>query len=186
MDAAATAVLAFSMSMDAFAAAIGKGAALRRPHLTEALRTGLIFGVVEAITPIIGWAVGVAAVAWIAQIDHWVAFALLGVLGVHMACKALSSTDREPAPRHSLSKLVLTAFATSLDAMAVGISLAVIQVDIAAAATAIGLATFLMATIGTLTGHWLGPALGRGAEFAGGLCLVAIGLKILLDHTLGA
>src|SRR6185503_16200978 len=98
MDAAATAVLAFSMSMDAFAAAIGKGAALRRPHLTEALRTGLIFGAVEAIT----------------RIDHWIAFALLGVLGIHLACKALSSSVREPAPRHSLSKLVLTAVATSL------------------------------------------------------------------------
>jgi manganese efflux pump family protein len=187
MNAAATLVLAFSMSMDAFAAAVGKGAALHRPRLTEALRTGLIFGVIEALTPVLGWFGGVAAAVWIKQIDHWMAFVVLGLLGGRMALKAVWRGESEPMPvRHSLGLLVLTAVATSLDAMAVGVTLAFINADIITTAAAIGLATFLMATIGTLAGRWIGPMFGRVAEALGGICLIGIGIKILWDHTVGA
>jgi putative Mn2+ efflux pump MntP len=187
MNAAAIVVLAFSMSMDAFAAALGKGAALRRPPIAEALRTGLIFGLVEAATPVIGWVIGAAAAAWVGKVDHWVTFGILGLIGLHMAYKAVHGRDDRPAPtRHSLGILLMTAIATSLDAMAVGVTLAFVNVDIMTAAAAIGCATFLMATIGTLAGRWLGPLFGRGAEFIGGLCLIGIGAKILFDHTIGA
>jgi putative Mn2+ efflux pump MntP len=183
MNAAATIVLAFSMSMDAFAASLAKGAVLHRPRFSEALRTGAIFGVVEAITPLIGWAGGIAAAAWINQVDHWVAFVILGLLGVRMVFKAIWHRSDEPAPRrHSLVMLLTTAVATSLDAMAVGVSLAFINVDIVTTAAAIGLATFLMATIGTVAGRWIGPVFGRGAEALGGMCLIGIGAKILFDH----
>lgn len=187
MNAAALVILAFSMSMDAFAAALGKGAALHRPHVLEALRTGLIFGVVEAATPLIGWVAGAAAAAWISRVDHWVAFALLGLLGLRMLVKALrgGAEDAPPPARHSLGVLMLTAVATSLDALVIGVTLAFVNVDILSAAGAIGLATFLMATVGTLVGRWIGPIFGRAAEAAGGLCLIGIGTKILLDH-LGA
>src|ERR1700710_3257169 len=103
MNAAATIVLAFSMSMDAFAASLAKGAVLNRPRFSEALRTGAIFGVVEAITPLIGWAGGIAAAAWINQVDHWVAFVILGLLGARMVFKAIWHRSDGPAPgRHSL------------------------------------------------------------------------------------
>ncbi len=187
MNAAAMTVLAFSMSMDAFAAALGKGAVLHRPRFAEALRTGLIFGLVEAATPILGWIGGVAAAAWIADIDHWLAFTILGLLGGRMVFKAIWRGESEAAPlRHSFAVLALTAIATSLDAMAVGVTLAFINVDIVTAAAAIGLATFLMATIGTVAGRWLGPVFGRGAEALGGVCLMGIGTRILIEHTLGA
>ncbi len=187
MNATAITVLAFSMSMDAFAAALGKGAALHRPRMLEAVRTGLIFGVVEASTPIIGWIAGTAAVAWVARIDHWIAFVILCLLGLQMAARALRGRHQEPARvRHSLRLLLVTAIATSLDAMAVGMTLALVSVDIVTAALAIGLATFMMTTVGTLAGRWIGPLFGRGAELVGGLCLIGIGGKILFDHTLGS
>ncbi|CAH2600994.1 Mn(2(+)) exporter [Rhodovastum atsumiense] len=186
MSAAAIVALAFSMSMDSFAAALGKGAALNRPCLAEALRTGMIFGAVEAITPILGWTAGLVAAAWVARIDHWAAFIILGLIGGQMVFKALCGKDESaPVPeRHSLGVLILTAIATSLDAMAVGITLAFINVDIVSAALAIGLATFLMATLGTLASRWMGPVFGRAAELVGGLCLIAIGTRILIEHTL--
>lgn len=187
MSPVAIVALAFGMSMDSFAAALGKGAALKRPRFAEALRTGLIFGLVEATTPVLGWLAGAAAATWVSQVDHWVAFAILAVLGSQMIYNALASRDKPKlAPtQHSLGVLVLTAIATSLDALAVGVTLAFVGIDIAAAASAIGLATFLMATLGTMAGRWLGPAFGRGAELLGGLCLIGIGTKILIEHTLG-
>jgi putative Mn2+ efflux pump MntP len=186
MNAAAMTVLALSMSMDSFAAALGKGAALQKPRFVEALRTGLIFGVIEGITPVLGWIAGVAAAAWITEIDHWVAFVILGLLGGRMVNNAIRRSESKVAPtRHSFGLLLITAIATSLDAMAVGVTLAFINVDIMVAALSIGLATFLMAVVGTVASRWIGPIFGRGAELLGGLCLIAIGIKILIEHTLG-
>lgn len=186
MNAAALTVLAFSMSMDAFAASLGKGAALTRPRALEALRTGFIFGLIEAATPVIGWVIGAAATSWVAVVDHWLAFAILGALGLHMCHAAWRRGEDRPAQaRHSVVILATTALATSLDAMAVGVTLAFVNVSIVAAAAAIGLATGLMTAIGTYAGRWLGPAFGRGAEFIGGLCLIGIGTKILIEHTIG-
>jgi putative Mn2+ efflux pump MntP len=183
MNSVATIVLAFSMSMDAFAAALGKGAVLRRPPLIEALRTGFIFGIVEAVTPLIGWLAGSFAAAWITQIDHWLAFLILGWLGTNMALGALRRGGNEPvSSRHSVNRLLLTAIGTSIDAMAVGVTLAFIEVDIWTACAAIGLATFIMAATGTMIGRWTGPLLGKSAEMLGGLCLIAIGSKILIEH----
>lgn len=184
MSAAATVLLAFAMSLDAFAAALGKGAALQRPRLSEALRTGAVFGAIEAATPVLGWAVELAAAAWMNAVDHWVAFLLLGLLGVRMIHHALRREEAGKPERHSLRTLVTTAFATSIDAFAVGVTLALIGADIVVSAIAIGLATFLMAAIGTWGARFVGQRFGRMAEVAGGLCLIAIGLKILLEHTL--
>lgn len=187
MGAAATILLAFSMAMDAFAAALGKGAALHRPRLTEALRTGLIFGLVEAATPVLGWMAGVAAAAWIVRIDHWVAFTLLAAIGGRMALQALWRPQADAAPgQHSLGLLLLTATATSLDALAVGVMLAFIKVDIITTAAAIGAATFVMASLGMAVGRWLGPIFGRVAEVLGGVWLIGIGTKILIEHTIAA
>ncbi len=186
MNLSATLILAFGMSMDAFAASIGKGAALKNPHIREAFRTGLIFGSIEAITPIIGWALGLAASQYIIQWDHWVAFSLLTVLGGMMIFEGYKAPEEKEEQqqnhRHSFWVLATTAVATSLDAMAVGVTLAFLQVNIVHTAMAIGLATMLMVTIGMLLGRYIGPLLGKRAEILGGVMLIGIGFNILAEH----
>jgi len=185
MNPLATAVLAFSMSADAFAATLAKGAALDRPKLSEALRTGLLFGLVEATTPVIGWACGRAASGYIEAIDHWVAFTLLTLLGLRMLWQSLRrAAELEKPRRHPLGVLLATAVGTSLDALAVGVTLAFIDADILTSALAIGLATFIMGTLGVMLGRVAGNRFGRVAEALGGLGLVVIGAKILIEHTL--
>ncbi len=186
MSPSALLALSFGMSVDAFAAALGKGAALDRPRLTEALRTGMVFGVVEAITPMIGWAAGLAASAHVQAVDHWLAFLLLGGIGLHMLWNARTGAgaDQPRKQRHGLRLLLATALGTSLDAMAVGVTLAFLEANILVAAAAIGLATALMATCGMLLGRLLGGRFGRCAEAFGGLALIALGASILLEHTL--
>lgn len=186
MSALSTAVLALSMSADAFAASVSKGTALRRPKLTEALRTGLIFGGVETLTPLIGWGLGLAATQLISQFDHWIAFIILGGLGVKLIYESRTGEGDEPAKakprRHGFGVLVLTAIGTSIDALAVGVTLAFVQANIVVTALSIGFATFCMTTIGLMTGHYIGQKAGRWAELLGGLGLIAIGSIILAEH----
>lgn len=188
MNFLSTTALALAMSTDAFAAAIGKGTALQKPRWSEALRTGAIFGIIETITPVAGWALGLAAVNAVKAWDHWIAFALLGALGLHMV---LAGLKKEPDPaaaeaakptRHSFMRLALTGFATSIDAMAVGVGLAFIDVDIVAVAAAIGFATFVMVTLGVMLGRVMGAVVGKRAEVLGGLVLMAVGAAILVEH----
>jgi putative Mn2+ efflux pump MntP len=180
-----TVVLAFSMSADAFAAALGKGAALDRPRLSEALRTGVVFGTIEAITPVMGWAAGLSASSYITAVDHWIAFALLAAIGAKMIWESARGRDARCKPnRHSLKILVATAIGTSIDAMAVGVTLAFIDGDIVVPALAIGCATLLMATAGILIGRFIGEKFGRIAEGIGGVGLTVIGAKILIEHML--
>ena len=175
-------ILAFSMSADAFAASLSKGVSLRKPRLSEAVRIGFIFGVVETITPVIGWCIGLAASGFIESIDHWVAFFILLAVGGYMILEGLQKEHGEKKESHKLSMLILTAIGTSIDAMAVGVSLALIDINIWMMAGMIGAATFVMATIGIMTGHYIGMKWGKIAEIFGGLCLITIGSKILFEH----
>lgn len=185
MNIASTVLLAFAMSTDAFAAAVGKGAALQRPQLREALRTGLIFGVIEALTPLIGWALGKAAAPYVTAWDHWIAFGLLLLLGLRMIQSGFSapSPESDKPERHGFWLLAATGFATSIDAMAVGAGLAFIDVNILSTAATIGMATLIMVTLGVMVGRFLGKAVGQRAEIVGGVILVAIGALILAEHT---
>ncbi len=185
MNLASTALLALAMSTDAFAAAIGKGTALQRPRWSEALRTGMIFGAIEAMTPVAGWLLGIAAASHVQAWDHWIAFALLSVLGVRMILAGLTSAhdDETPKPaRHSFWLLAVTGFATSIDAMAVGVGLAFLDTDIVPIAAAIGLTTLVMVTAGVMLGRVLGTVAGKRAEMVGGLLLIGIGAAILREH----
>lgn len=182
-------VLAFSMSADACAAAMARGASTR-PTLATAIRSGAVFGIVEALTPLLGWAVGLAASGYIAAIDHWVAFVLLGVVGGKMTLEAArrlvraGEVEDDPQPRNSgLLSLVLTAVATSIDAAAVGVTLALVNVNILSVSLAIGAATFTMATAGLLVGRAFGARFGPIVELIGGIGLIAIGTGILFEHT---
>lgn len=185
MNLLATVALALAMSTDAFAVAVGKGAALQRPHFREALRTGAIFGVIEGLTPVIGWALGHWAAPYVQAWDHWIAFTLLGVLGLRMMREGLSGADDDgdgkPAS-HSFWLLAVAGFATSIDAMAVGVGLAFIDANIVTTAGAIGLSTFIMVTLGVMVGRGLGKLVGKRAEIVGGLVLIAIGALILYEH----
>lgn len=176
-------VLAFSMSMDAFAVSVGRGAALGRPRFSETLRTGVVFGVVEAITPLIGWAAGVAAARFVTAVDHWIAFGLLAAVGINMLRAAMSTAqEEEKKPGMSFAMLIATAIGTSLDAMAVGVSLAFLEVNILVIAVAIGAATFLMASGGMLVGRLIGERFGRYAEGVAGVALIILGSTILYEH----
>lgn len=185
MTFSALLILALGMSMDAFAVAIGKGAALQRPQLREALRTGLIFGAIETLTPLVGWSLGQFATHFVAHWSHWIAFTLLCFLGGRMliaGCQQQPAHPCAPAAQHGLWLLITTAIATSLDAMAIGVSLAFMQVNILLTALLIGLSTFTLTTVGILVGRLIGPLLGKRAEILGGVVLIAIGGQILWNH----
>jgi manganese efflux pump family protein len=181
----ATIILAFGMSMDSFAAALSKGACLKHPTLKEAVRIGIIFGAIEFVTPILGWALGYVASSYVMAWDHWIIFGLLSLLGGRMIIAGLNSDNSEdcsPPERHGVMVLVLTAIATSLDALAVGVGLAFLQVNILTTSLMIGLMTAVMATAGVILGRFIGPILGRWSEILGGLVLIGIGTTILLQH----
>lgn len=185
MNFLATAAIALAMSTDAFAVAIGKGAALHRPQIREALRTGAIFGVIEGLTPVVGWLLGRVAAPYVEAWDHWIAFVLLGVLGLRMIKESLSgdADEEEEKPNsHSFWVLAITGFATSIDAMAVGAGLAFVDANIASTASAIGFCTFVMVTLGVMLGRGLGKLVGKRAELVGGIVLIAIGSMILYEH----
>ena len=181
-------LLALAMSTDAFAAAIGKGASLHKPSFSEALRTGAIFGTIEAITPVIGWALGLAAAAYVKAFDHWIAFLLLGGLGLRMIHGSLArdAVEKEKPSRHSFWVIAATGLGTSIDAMAVGVGLAFLSVNIVPIAIAIGMTTFVAVTLGVMLGRVLGRIVGKRAELLGGLVLIAIGVMILVEHLTGA
>ncbi len=186
MSVLSTALLALSMSADAFAVSIGKGVAQDKPQLKEAARTGMVFGLTEGCAPIIGWIAGSVAAQFIQEVDHWVAFVILGLIGLHMIVEGVRNEHCEveiQKPRdQKLLMLVATAVGTSIDSVAVGVSLAFVEANIWIAAASIGLATFTMSTLGIMIGHRVGCKFGRYAEILGGLCLILIGLKILCDH----
>ncbi|WP_305806283.1 manganese efflux pump MntP family protein [Stenotrophomonas sp. YIM B06876] len=186
-------LIGIAMSTDAFAAAIGKGAAMRRPRLRDALRAGLIFGTIEAFTPVIGWLLGRAAAGYMEAWDHWIAFGLLGALGTHMIIAGLRPDPEENAVpaqddgrRHGFWLLAATGLATSIDAMAIGVGLAFLDVNIAVVAAVIGLCTLTMVTIGIMLGRVVGTLVGKRAEVIGGVILIVIGASILYQHLYGA
>ena len=178
-------LLGFAMSTDAFAAAIGKGAAMTRPRFGQALRAGLIFGVIEAITPVLGWLLGRSASRYIEAWDHWIAFGLLLLLGLHMNWNGLKPDSDEPvdeARKHGVVALAITGLSTSIDALAVGVGLAFVDIPIAVVAVVIGLCTFSMVTLGIMLGRVLGAMVGKRAEVVGGIILIGVGAAILYGH----
>lgn len=179
--------LSFAMSTDAFAAAIGKGATLYKPQFLQALRIGILFGLIEASITLLGWLIGNIAASFIEQWDHWLAFFLLLALGIHMIYSGMKEDGEEGEPdakttKQSFYLVALTAVATSIDSLAVGIGLAFIQVNIWVAAGAIGTATLVMVTLGVLLGKAIGSVVGRRAEIIGGVILILVGAAILYEH----
>jgi putative Mn2+ efflux pump MntP len=179
--------LAIALAMDAFAVALGCGLTLERLTGRHLFRLGFHFGLFQALMPIIGWLAGLTVQEWIESYDHWVAFGLLGFVGGKMiyeayqdeACRA---TREDPTRGMSL---VMLSLATSIDALAVGLSLAIVGISVWFPALIIGLIAGIMTVAGMLLGRRVACSWGRRVEIVGGLILIGIGLKILWEHTLG-
>lgn len=171
------------MSADAFAAALARGA-VERPAWLRSVYVGLTFGVIEGILPIVGWAIGFFAAQFIEAVDHWIAFALLAGVGSHMILESFHQADDTESGPKALSfwALVATAIGTSIDAAAVGVSLALLEVNIYFIALCIGLTTFAMATTGLLAGRYIGSQVGSIVGRMAGFALIGLGTKILLEH----
>lgn len=180
--------LGASLSVDAFAAALGKGAEQPKARWSDAIRVGLVFGFFEALTPAIGWTLGYLVNDWIADWDHWVSFFLLLGIGGHMVAQTLRGTHTAEASaaqaeeKPNYLKLSLTAIATSIDAAAVGVTLALMDVNIWIACLVIGGTTSFVATGGVMLGKRVGSYLGNYATVIGGIVLIVIGSSILYQH----
>lgn len=173
-------LIAVGLSMDAFAVSICKGLSLKRLKVRHAALVGLYFGGFQALMPMIGWALGYRFERVIASVDHWVAFFLLAVIGVGMIRESRESEELNDDL--SFRTMVVLAVATSIDALAVGITFAFLRVRILPAAGLIGVTTFLLSALGVYIGHVFGLKYKAKAELAGGIILILIGLKILLEH----
>ena len=180
-------VLGVGLSMDAFAVSVCKGLGMRKLDKKQALIIGLYFGGFQALMPLIGWLLGSQFQQYITSIDHWIAFILLGFIGGKMMVEAVREWNEEEtvevmdAPIDHKNMFVL-AVATSIDALAVGITFAFLNTPIIEAITIIGITTMVLSIIGVIVGNFFGSRYKSKAEFIGGLILVLLGLKILLEH----
>ncbi|MDO5799994.1 MAG: manganese efflux pump MntP family protein [Eubacteriales bacterium] len=180
-------LLGIGLAMDAFAVSVCKGLGMRRLNKKQALIIGLYFGGFQALMPLIGWLIGSQFQKYITSIDHWIAFILLGFIGGKMMIEAIREWNEEEtvevmdAPLDHKNMFVL-AVATSIDALAVGITFAFLDTPIIEAITIIGITTMVISIIGVVVGNFFGSRYKSKAEFIGGLILVLLGLKILLEH----
>ena len=176
-------LLAIALSMDAFAVAIARGAGGDSGG-RAALRLGLAFGLAQGLMPLVGWWLGVTFADLLAAIDHWIAFVLLAILGVRMILEGTSQVDTVVEQRRSLSLLglIVASVATSIDAAVAGMSLQFIGQPVFVACLIIGGVTALLCFAGVMIGSSVGVGLGKRAEVAGGIILLGIGIRILVDH----
>jgi len=172
-------LLALALAMDAFAVALTQGARFR-PDLRGGLAIALTFGLFQAVMPLAGWGIGTAAFAYVAAVDHWIAFALLAVLGLRMLRG--DAAEQGGAIAVSGAGLLIAGIATSLDALAAGIALPTLGTAPLAAAGVIGAVTFALSGAGVLLGRRAGESWGHWAERAGGIILIGLGCRILAEH----
>ena len=186
MDLLTVFFIAWGLSMDAMAVALASGCAAREIPWRPALRMAFFFGFFQMLMPVAGWLAGLGFKNVIARVDHWLAFLLLLFIGVKMIREARRPRDCRPRDNpQSLPVLLGLAVATSIDALAVGLSFSLLAVEIITPVLIIGLVTFLLSFLGVLAGHKFGTLIARKVEIIGGMVLIAIGLKILLEHLRG-
>ena len=173
-------ILAVGLSMDAFAVSVCKGLSVKKMEPKHALICGAYFGGFQALMPTIGYLLGSQFESMITQIDHWIAFVLLGIIGINMIKE--SREDEELNASFDVKTMLALAVATSIDALAVGVTFAFLHVNIVWAVTFIGCTTFILSAIGVKVGNVFGMKYKSKAEFVGGLILILMGIKILLEH----
>lgn len=175
-------LIGVGLSMDAFAVSICKGLAMKKIDMKKLCIVGLWFGGFQALMPVIGFFLGMQFKDRISSIDHWIAFILLGIIGVNMIREAIKNNEEETDDSLKFTTMLLLAIATSIDALAVGVTFAFLNVKIALAVGIIGVTTFVLSAIGVKIGHVFGEKHKSKAELAGGIILILLGVKILIEH----
>jgi len=183
MDIITVVLIAFGLAMDAFAVSITSGATIKHLRINNALKIAAFFGSFQAFMPMIGWLAGLGLRDFILGVDHWIAFVLLSLIGFKIIYEStkLHSSEREVAPI-SVYVLLTLSIATSIDALAVGVSFAFLKVAIATPIIVIGTVTFLLSFLGASVGHRIGHFFENKIATVGGLILISIGIKILVEH----
>ena len=175
-------LIGIGLAMDAFAVAVCKGLSMKKFDTKKALIIGLYFGIFQGGMPVLGYLLGTTFESFITRIDHWIAFVLLTTIGANMIREAFSNETNTNNDLVDFKTMLPLAIATSIDALAVGITFAFLKVNIIAASLTIGITTFIMSFLGSKIGNKFGTKYEKKAEFIGGLILIIIGLKILLEH----
>lgn len=180
-------LIGVGLSMDAFAVSLCKGLGMKRLDMRQAVIIGVFFGGFQALMPVIGWALGKQFESYITSIDHWIAFALLAFIGGKMLFDALRGIGydgpvEDTGGKIDYKELFMLAIATSIDALAIGITFAFLQVGIVGAVSIIGVTTFVLSIVGVAIGHQFGARFEKPASIIGGIVLILIGLRILLEH----
>ncbi len=182
MNFATLLLLAIGLSMDAFAVSVCKGLSLKHPDFRAYLSAGLWFGVFQALMPVVGYYLIFNFKDYVAAIDHWIAFALLAAIGANMIREALSGRESPTNASMDFKTMLLLAIATSIDALAVGISFGCLSVKLLPAVITIGITTFALSCAGMKIGSLFGLRYKSKAEIVGGVILILLGIKILLEH----
>lgn len=175
-------LLAVGLSMDAFAVSVCKGLAMGKLSWRHMIVVGLWFGVFQALMPLAGCFLGSTFQRYIASYDHWIAFGLLGFIGGNMIREACAGGEEKTDASLGFRSMLVLAVATSIDALAVGVTFAFLKVNVGFAVTVIGLTTFLLSAVGVRVGNLFGTRYQAKAELAGGVILILLGVKILLEH----
>ena len=183
MDIFSISLIALGLAMDAFAVSITSGFAIKYIKIKNALMIAIFFGLFQAIMPLIGWLAGYTLKDFISGIDHWIAFGLLSIIGLKMIYESFKlESDKERVDPLNISVLFVLSIATSIDALAIGISLSFLNISIALPSIIIGIITFLLSFMGVYIGNKLGHFFEKKIEILGGIILIAIGIKILIEH----
>jgi putative Mn2+ efflux pump MntP len=174
--------ISIGLAMDAFAVSICKGLSMKKMNYKNAVIIGLYFGTFQALMPVIGYFLGKGFEHIITEIDHWIAFILLAVIGINMIREIFKKDDDERNDKIDFKTMIILAIATSIDALAVGITFAFLKVDLILSISLIGLITFILSLIGVKIGNVFGDKYEKKAQIFGGIILILLGLKILLEH----
>lgn len=175
-------LIAIAVSMDAFAVSICKGLAMKKMETKNAIKIGLYFGIFQAGMPIIGYLLGKQFEEFVQSIDHWIAFILLSFIGLEMIKESFENDKENENDKLDFKTMLILSIATSIDALTIGITYAFFKVNIIQASSIIGITTFAFSVIGVFIGNKFGAKFKNQAEIIGGIILILIGLKILLEH----
>ena len=175
-------LISIGLGMDAFAVAICKGISMKKMDWKKATIIGLYFGGFQALMPLLGYVLGKGFENFVISVDHWIAFTLLGIIGFNMAREAFRNDEEKIDDSVCFKSMIILAIATSIDALAIGITFAFLKVNILIAVLMIGIITFVLSVFGTKIGNKFGDRFGSKAEIIGGIILIFIGTKILLEH----
>ncbi len=175
-------LISVGLAMDAFAVSVCKGLSMKKMNWKKAIIIGLYFGIFQALMPVLGYFLGTTFEQFITNIDHWIAFVLLSAIGGNMIKESFDQESENCNDNVDVKTMVILAIATSIDALAVGITFACLRINIVLPVISIGIITFILSVIGVKIGNKFGDKYENKAEFIGGLILILLGIKILLEH----